>query len=292
MMAMTTAKAFDEFKEKLQLTTTQSQLVADRYDTVASYLREAFPSSTTLPINKTTLIGSAGRVTIIRPVVDIDLFAEFTNKDNVFEQYRGDSQAFLYRIRDALKAHSAVQVVGARGQAVRFFYADPPHVDVAPVFKWSGSGYALPNGSGGWLTTDPHAHQTYFEERNKVLSYRLKPLIRMLKRWNQCHSACFKSFHLEVVASTAFSSLGTNSRDACEKFFQWSQTRLRVTDPAGHSGDLSVYLTDVQRINLLSNLEAARQRAHSANLAEAQGNHREAIRLWRVIFGDEFPTYG
>jgi hypothetical protein len=291
-MATTTAKAFDEFKERLKLTNAQSQLVAARFATVASYLKSAFPSTSSLPLNKTDLIGSAGRQTIIRPIVDIDLFAEFTNKDNIFDRYRSDSQAFVYRIRDALKSHSTVEVVGARGQAVRFFYVNPPHVDVAPVFKWKGDGYALPNGTGGWLTTDPYAHQTYFSARNEALSHRLKPLVRMLKRWNACHRGYFKSFHLEVVASTVFASLGGDSRDVCEKFFEWAQGNLRVSDPAGHSGDLSTYLNDGQRSNLMSNLESARQRASAANSAERSDNHQEAIRLWRIVFGDEFPRFG
>jgi hypothetical protein len=160
------------------------------------------------------------------------------------------------------------------------------------VFKWKGAGYALPDGAGGWLTTDPHAHQAYFSSRNEALGYRLKPLVRMLKRWNTVHSGYFKSFHLEAVTSRVFASLGSDSRDACEKFFEWAQGNLRTSDPAGYSGDLSVYLTDTQRTNLVSNLESARQRASSANAAERAGNHQEAIRLWRIVFGDEFPAYG
>lgn len=291
-MAPTPAKAFDEFKRTLALTDAQAELVASRAAAVATYLGGAFPSTSTLPIKGTKVIGSVGRGTIIRPVVDIDLFAEFRNRDDVFEQYRRDSQAFLYRVRDALKARSTVKVVGARGQAVRFFYASPPHVDVAPVFKWSGDGYALPNGSGGWLTTDPYMHETHFVARNEALSHRFKPLVKMLKRWNTCHSSYFKSFHLEAVASHVFALLGGDSRDACEKFFTWAQGNLCVADPAGHSGDLSSYLTDSRRSNLIANLEAARKRASAANAAERSGNYRESIRLWTIVFGDEFPSYG
>jgi hypothetical protein len=291
-MASTTAKAFDEFKEVLKLTSAQKDLILARRNNVATYLQQAFPSDSDMPLKKTSLIGSAGRGTIIRPVVDIDVFAQFTNKDSVFETYRNNSQAFLYRIRDALKSHSNVEIVGARGQAVRFFYSQPPHVDVAPVFMWNEGGYGLPDGTGGWMTTDPFAQDAYFAERNETLSNRLKPLVRMLKRWNACHSQYFRSFHLEVVAANVFSSLGGDSRYACEKFFECSQNFLDVNDPAGHSGRLSTYLTQGARANLLTNLETARKRASLANLAEIAGNHEEAIRQWRMVFGDEFPSFG
>ena len=56
--------------------------------------------------------------------------------------------------------------------------------------------------------------------------------------------------------------------------------------------DLSSYLTAAARTALLLNLESARGRAARANAAEASGDHQEAIRLWRIIFGDEFPAYG
>jgi hypothetical protein len=99
-------------------------------------------------------------------------------------------------------------------------------------------------------------------------------------------------FDGEVVAAAVFSSLGSDSRDACEKFFRWAQYNLSVLDPAGHGGDLSSYLTPARRASLLMNLECARIRAEKANAAEATGDHRESIRLWRIIFGEEFPIYG
>jgi hypothetical protein len=291
-MATTTAKAFDEFKEHLKLAATQSAAVTSRRDATAGYVKTAFPTTSDMPLSRTKLIGSAGRDTIIRPLEDIDLLAVFANKNNVFAKYATDSQSFLYRIRDALKTYSTVKVVGARGQAVRFFYKQAPHVDVAPVFKWSGAGYALPNGNGGWLTTDPDEHEKYFNRRNEELDHRAKPIVRMIKQWNRTHSKYLKSFHLEVMVNQAFTTLGGDSRDACEKFFSWAKSNVTVLDPAGHGGDLSTYLTSTNRQNVVANLEAARQRAASANASERAGDHKEAIRLWGLVFGSEFPGYG
>src|SRR5689334_5125202 len=58
--------------------------------------------------------------------------------------YQYDSQAFLYRVRDALQAVSTVRLVGARAQAVRFFSTDAPWVDVAPVCAlWNTSDHRI-----------------------------------------------------------------------------------------------------------------------------------------------------
>lgn len=290
-MATTTAKAFEEFLTCLELTDSQKEANQSRLTTATSYLKAAFPASSDLPLDNTKLIGSASRGTIIRPIDDIDIFAAFVDKDHIFERYRYDSRAFIYRIRDALSGYS-VKIVGTRGQAVRLFYQTAPHVDIAPVFLWSTGGFGLPDGAGGWLTTDPFAHNEHIDKRHRELSYHLKPMIRMFKRWNNVHSKYLKSFHLEVVTASVFTSIGGDLRDASEKLFQWAQNGLTVYDPAQHSGDLSAYLTYNSRSSLISNLESARQRAANANAAEARGDHAEAIRLWRIIYGDEFPAYG
>ena len=290
LMPLTTVEAFNQFKEKLLLTEPQKDLIKGRRTTVAGYLAESFPSTSDLPLSTTKVIGSAGRSTIIRPLDDIDVLAVFNNKDQIYERlYRNDSQKFLYRIRDALTKYK-VEVVGARGQAVRLFYKQAPHVDIAPVFKWSSGGYALPDGTGGWLTTDPDVHDEWINRRHGELGNRLKPMIRMVKRWNNVHSKYLKGFHIEVVLATVFTSIGGDSRDACAKFFDRGQNYLSVPDPAGHSGDLSTYLSETSRANVLSNMRSAQDRATKANAAEAVGNHQEAIRLWRIIFGDEFPA--
>lgn len=290
-MALTTASAFDEFKAKLEPTSTQKQNIESRRAATQKYLSESFDSSSSLPLVQATLIGSASRGTIIRPLDDVDVLAEFSNAGNMWETYRYDSKAFLYRVRDALAGYR-VEIVGARGQAVRLFYASAPHVDIAPVFRYSNGSFALPNGSGGWLTTEPSVHNAFIDKRHRELAYNLKPLIRLLKRWNNVHSKYLKSFHLELLVASSFSSLGNNSRQAAEIFFSYTQTHLSVQDPAGHSGDMAGYLTSANRQNVIANLEAARERAARANVAESSGDHREAIRLWRIVFGDEFPAYG
>ncbi|MCX5939008.1 MAG: hypothetical protein NTW02_12630 [Cyanobium sp. LacPavin_0920_WC12_MAG_62_9] len=289
-MPLTTAEAFNQFKEKLLLTDPQNNLIKSRRTTVAGYLAESFTDASDLPLSTTKVIGSASRSTIIRPLDDIDILAVFNNKNEIFERlFRNDSQKFLYRIRDALNKYK-VEVVGARGQAVRLFYKQAPHVDIAPVFRWSSGGYALPNGTGGWLTTDPDAHELWINQRHGELSNRLKPMIRMIKRWNNVHSKYLKGFHLEVMLANVFTSIGGDSRDACAKFFQWGPSHLNVPDPAGHSADLSAYLSHSARTNLLSNMRSAQNRAAQANAAEAEGNHQEANRIWRIVFGDEFPS--
>lgn len=291
-MATTTASAFDEFHGRLLLTTNQKETVKGRGKRVAEYLSANFPSTSTLPVAFVKLIGSASRDTIIRPLNDIDVLATFQNKDDIFEKYRYDSKAFLYRVKDTLSAKTQIKKIGARGQAVRLFYNDDIHVDIAPVFRWNSGGFALPAGDGTWLTTDPFAQNDWLAERSKELGSHFKRRVRFLKRWNAVHSKRLESFHLEVMTGTVWKTISNNSREGLRNFFDWSRNYLSVMDPAGYVGDLSSYLTSQGRQDVVTSLESAVSRAENALSAEYGGDHEEAIRLWRLILGGDFPTFG
>jgi hypothetical protein len=286
----TTAQAFDAFVAKISLTDPQKADVQAKRQKTEDYLREAFSASSTMPLKRVILIGSADRGTLIRPPDDVDVMAQFTNQDKVFEQYRHKSGDFLQRIRNALQAKTSLAQIGARGQAVRLFYTSGPHVDIAPVFAWSGGGFALPSGDGGWITTDPEKQATWMADRRTKLGQNLTPVIKIAKRWNQVHSSRLRSYHLEVMVASMFGTMGSNWRNAMKCVFDWGPGYLDVKDPAGHSGKLGSYLTQTTRQAVVSRFNEAQTRAENALAAEAAGKHEEAKRLWRIELGDEFPV--
>ncbi|EQD63239.1 hypothetical protein B1A_09231 [mine drainage metagenome] len=216
--------------------------------------------------------------------------AEFINRDSAFEQYREDSTAFLQRIRTGLDAKTSIGEIGARGQAVRLFYQNGAHVDIAPVFKWSEAGFALPRGDGSWMTTDPEAQSTWYSQRRESVGTSLSPLCKLVRRWNNVHGHRFGSFHLEVMVASMFKSVGSNYRDALKCFFKWAPGSIAVADPAGHSGNLDDYLTRDDRTAIKSRFSEALDRSKRAITAETRGDHTEARRLWRIELGDEFPN--
>lgn len=289
-MTLTTAQAFTQFLEGLTATDYQkTSIVQARKETVDERLFEKFPSTSDMPYSTGILMGSAAKGTIIRPFDDIDVLAVFSNAGNAWTKYQWDSQGFIYRIRDAY-AGVSIQQVGTRGQAIRVFYENGGHVDVAPVFSAGNDIYKLPNGSGGWIDTAPTVANQWFSTRNQELSYHLAPLVSLVKAWNRAHSKRMQSFHLETVAGTVFESLGSNYREALQKYFEWAPNYLSVNDPGGQSGDLSGYLNWTGRDQIKQALSSANDRASKALTAEARADHAEAKRLWKILLGDDFPT--
>ena len=160
------------------------------------------------------------------------------------------------------------------------------------MFGNAAGGYLLPDGAGGWQRTDPDFHARWSDERNKALNYQMKPTVRMLKAWNRAHSQRLSSFHLEVMVGEMFSSMNNNSRHRSQLFFQAASQWLHVGDPAGYGGDLAARLTAPQRLGVNRAFAAATERARRARAAESLGDHATAIKLWKIVYGDDFPAYG
>lgn len=290
-MATTTVKAFDEFlNSKLEPTTTEKSAISGRPTSVSSYLSDVFDSDSDMPLSSTTLIGSGKKGTAIHDVDDVDVLAVFGNSQAVYNKYRSDSRQFLYRTKKALDGYR-VDVVGARGQAVRLFYQSGPHADIAPVIPVQGGGYYLPAGDGTWVLTNPNADITWFNGENARLNYHLKPMVRLAKAWNRTHSRHFRSFHLEVMVAHAFVSLGGNYREALQLWFE--SPHISVAAPStGEALDAYMPHFSSRRQAAQSVLTSSAKRAANARAAEAIGDHEESIRLWRIVLGDAFPTYG
>lgn len=291
-MTMTTAKAFEVFNEKITPTSATWKKVHDRRDAVVAVLKEAFPQDSDIRFQSAKIIGSLGRNTATNPVADIDLMVVLeVDGWPLWTKYWWGSSAFLYRVRRSLNSESTVKKVGARGQAVRLFYADDLIVDVAAMVKCGANEYRIPSGSGWWLSTNPIKHEEYLNKENSKLSGDLKKVARFAKEWNKAHGSRLASFHLEMLVARTFDSLNNNSSKALRLFFDYNRRNLNVQDPAGYSGNLSGYLTWDAKSEVKASFKTARDRADLALAAEERGDHEEAIRLWRVILGDSFPAY-
>lgn len=292
-MATTVPMAFDEFNTAIMPSTALKGKVGERRSAVVKVLKNAFPSTASIQFQSDWLVGSLGRNTASLPVDDLDLMVHLHVDDDLWRRsYATDSSEFLYRVRRSLNDASTVKKIGARGQAVRLFYGDGLTVDVAAVVKYTGGGYGIPNGTGGWLTTNPIKHADYLNETNSKLVGDLKKFVRVVKQWNKAHSSRLSSFHLEMLAARTFASLNNNTRDALKVFFEYNRYNLSVQDPAGYGGDLASYLTPNASTAVGVSMQAALDRATSALTAEHNGNHAEAVRLWKIILGDKFPIYG
>ncbi len=286
-MATTISTGFQGLKENLEITGLQAATVSARQTNVRENLAKE------MTVLDSFLVGSYQRNTMVSPLseADVDIFCVMDS--SYFAQ---DGQAgLLDKVKRALLKSYTTSDVSRNGQAVTIRFTDF-RVDVVPAFKRQGGGYLIPDSiMKRWISTDPKIHISLWSDMNKAKSGYFIPLVKMVKGWNKCHSAKFRSFHLECVARNVFNLTTLSDYPSAIKYFfdnaRWNFTT--VSDPAGYGGNVADYLdTQAKKDEIITRLEAAATKAKEAIDHAAAGRISSAFDKWRVIFGDYFPTYG
>jgi hypothetical protein len=246
------------------------------------------------------LTGSYSRSTMIAPLkeADIDIFCVLESR--YYHHYNGQNggPAGLLDLtkRTLLKTYTRTPDVSRNGQAVTIRFDDFV-VDVIPGFNRQGGGYLIPNSiTNSWISTDPKRHVELVSASNKAHNGDLVPLIKMIKAWNKQNGAFFRSFHLEVLALAILENVTiTNFPSGARFYFDKGRTLItqKNLDPAGYGDDVGSYINTQDKIQEASRrFQTAYDRAIKAEDYANRGNMRDAVDMWRKIFGDYFPAYG
>ena len=288
-MATTVAEGFDILKSNVRITDLQEAVVSRRQQNV----REVMASE--LNVLDSFLAGSYRRNTMIAPLAeaDVDIFIVLDP-----EYFARDGETVLLdRARRVLRrTFTRTPEISRNGQAVTITFNDFV-VDVVPSFNRKGGGYLIPNSiSGSWISTDPKKHIEIWSAANKQHLGSLVPLIKMIKAWNKEHSAVFHSFHLETLVMKILEGVRISDYPSGVRYF-FDHARVRVKeaidDPAGYGGNLAEYLYNGDTMNqVVRRLETAYARAAQAERLAAESKIYQAYAMWRLIFGDYFPSYG
>lgn len=293
-MARTITDSFMVFKSNLEITDLQQSTVSVRQKNV----REAMENG--LNVTNSFLTGSYSRHTMITPLneADIDIFILLDSQYYYHYNGKNGGQAALLDLakRTLKKTYPNTPDISRNGQAVTIQFTDF-NVDVIPAFSREGGGYLIPNSIGqSWLVTDPRRHVEIMSAANQSHNGDIVPLIKMIKRWNREINSYFRSFHLEVITLQILDGITiSNFPSGARYFFDKGRAyvKKKTPDPAGYGGDVGSYLNSNEKIgNAASRFNTAYTRAVKAEDYASRGNVTEAINMWRLIFGNHFPTYG
>ena len=166
--------------------------------------------------------------------------------------------------------------------------------DVVPAFA-DGDAYTIPDRrQGDWIKTNPRVHAEQATAANQALDKRWKPLVKMVKKWNDHNDRPVKpSFLLEVMALDL-----ENLAGAAPTLGSSGSSSPRPPRPSTRNGPIrlaSDRLCLRASLRILGNSPRPRQR-----LAEAEAACTEALRLeqsgrtgaaldaWQALFGSRF----
>lgn len=290
---ISTIDAFKKFKSRLELRAGEQVKASNLQQEVRALIAEHFS------IDRDFLTGSYKRHTKTRPLKDIDIFFVLNKVKEA--QYLTKPLDLLEAIRKTLSpvyGESKVKI-GRRSVGVDLPY-DPNDedkilsIDVVPAFD-AGEHYQIPDSIlEDWVNTDPEIHAERATSANKDFAGEWKPMVKMIKKWNETQGKPIKpSFLIEVMAmQILYPPFSGGYIYELKSFFATAADRISETwnDPAGLGAPVSDQMDTARITQARQKLAEAGKHIDQAIQLERKGNQGGALRIWRDnIFGEMFP---
>ncbi|MCR2831163.1 hypothetical protein NR402_12845 [Acidithiobacillus ferrooxidans] len=137
--------------------------------------------------------GSSTRGTILPRSMDeqsdIDYMVVFSDGSATPQTYLNRLRTFVEKRYGLSEIYQSSPTIVLELNHIKF--------DLVPATKtWLGA-LQIPNGSGGWMTTNPNDFNATLEAKNKEYKSLIKPTIRLFKYWNATAGFPFQSFEME-----------------------------------------------------------------------------------------------
>lgn len=292
---ITIAEAFDRFKSRLELTEREQADASRRQQEIRVYLREQFE------IDRDFLTGSYARWTKTKPLKDVDIFFVLGKKERAYRDKHPD--VILERVREVLAAKYGADKVSLGRRSVQVDFGvqvvedqandQVMSVDMVPAFA-KDAHYEIPDRTTGtWMMTDPEIHAELATKANKAFSEEWKPLVKMIKKWNQTAGKPVKpGFLLEVMALDLFVPEFVGSYPyELKGFFATAADRIKETwnDPTKLGPPVSDQMDEAKASVARGALLAAEESVTRAIRLVKTGRQGDALQGWRKLFGPLFP---
>ena len=137
--------------------------------------------------------GSSTRGTILPRSMDehsdIDYMIVFGENNATPQTYLNRLKTFVEKYYSSSEIRQSSPTIVLELNHIRF--------DLVPAATtWLGE-LQIPNGAGGWMTTNPNDFNSTLEAKNKEHKSLIKPSIRLFKYWNATAGFPFQSFEME-----------------------------------------------------------------------------------------------
>lgn len=290
---LSTIDAFKKFKSRLELRDGEQKNASKRQTDIRDLIGGKFA------VKSDFLTGSYGRDTKTHPLKDVDIF--FVLDKDKEQRFLNNPIGLLEEFKKVLIPTYGQGNVSIGRRSVGLDFAIPAEeedkilsIDAVPAFE-SGNHYQIPDTTlGKWIQTDPQVHAEKATAANKAFGNEWKPLVKMIKKWNETQGKPVKpSFLIEVMAlQILYPPFSGGYIYELKSFFATAADRIGEVwaDPAGLGSPVSDQM-DASKCNIArQKLVEAGKYIDQAIQLERQGKQEECLRIWREkIFGEMFP---
>lgn len=283
---------FEQFNRDVCLTPSQERDGLTKAGGVIARLNRRYYNDPS-KVNTYVLVGSWGKETRVRPPRDIDV--HFVLPNEVFYRFEkhvwNRQSAILQEVKDVLNETYPNTYMRGDGQVVMVGF-ESYNVEVVPVFRLTnGRFWICDTKSGGSYTqADPDAEKSYIEMIDHANNSNLRPLIRMVKAWQETCSVPIKSFQLELIAADFLGQSPWRHHD----FFWFDWITRDFFAYLYHRANSFIIVPGTQERICLGNewqtrAESAYWRAAKACDFERDNVVAQAGEEWQKIFGQQIP---
>ncbi len=194
----------------------------------------------------------------------------------------------LAKVKNSLADKYPNTVVKVRNPAVVCEFASAKEtVEVVPAYA-AGSGYWIPDPvTGGWMKTYPKDHNSYVNTANTKHDGAAKKLARLAKVWKYKRSVPVSSCYLEMRAAK-YADGRTNWWMPIDLhgFLQHLQSvqLAAMNDPTGLGSRFTACSSESNRIDALSKLDTAVNRAGKARQHDLKNEDDQAVAQLKLLF--------
>jgi hypothetical protein len=285
-------EAFDKFRTRLEISNTEEQIASRRQQRLRSLLDQS------LAINEDFLTGAYRRETKTKPLRDVDVIIVLDDTTYLDQHPRN----ILNAVKEVLDPHYGADHVVCDRRAVRIDFGVTPtggtddivSFDVVPGFA-TGDHYRIPDDIlGEWIATNPKVHAEKATTANQNFDGKWKPLVKMIKKWNDHDGSPIEpSFLIEVMALALVTGKWTGSYPyEIRQFFASAADRIDEgwRDPAHLGPDVSDVLdADTWKmVRAKDALRAAEKACTGALRLDRTGRTGDALDAWHDLFGPLF----
>lgn len=276
----TLLQCISEFVDKISVTDRQEESILSSISNIETHLLD---SENNLDVKRIFTNGSYERDTILRPLDDIDIFAVLDRQDYEDEYHNlCTPQTILSKFNFFLDSTPDYAGKVKQDRPCVTVRLSDKNFDVLPSFEEETGGYLIPNYDlKSWTYSYPERLTTDLNSIHRTRNYKVKPIIKAVKYWNRSLGKVIPSYHIEETAISIFTVNNfVNLEEGIRLWFNNAEYYLKSTTFQSHS-DYSEAIVKVKE---------AKTSINEASKAYSDGLEGEAIKVWKLIFGRDFPT--
>jgi hypothetical protein len=286
-MNKSVTEAFDAFDEHIRLTDEAKKFALDEARKVSRLIGE-HPA-----VKGYITTGSMVRSTAIRSFSDVDIviiLREGSGSGKI------NPKSMLSSVADIAKQYIAnAQITGNTVSAIS---SNGTRIDILPALvgyidDMGNQFYEIPAGTqSDWQEYSPDEQSKRITEMGTRLGPRFKKLIRAIKWWSQTSSQPLSSHQIEILAGEVFDATIPELPEAVVKFFDFAIASLERNSKDARAPSPDNAGPAIVDQGVLPKLYRARDLAKQAHELEAVAprDADQAIRIWRRLFGEQFPA--